>query len=59
MTFERDDSCCRKIKITLSSIVIIGGSGMPAISKMELFVAIALHWKPLTFGAESSILDRR
>ena len=27
-------------------------------SNMELFVAIALRWKPLTFVAESLILDR-
>ena len=43
MTFERDDSCLRKIEITLPSIVLTGGSGTPAISKVELFVAIALH----------------
>ena len=34
---------CVKIKITLPNIVIRGGSEMPAISKMEFFVAIALH----------------
>ena len=51
--------CCVKLKVTLLNIVIRGGSGMPAISKMELSVAIALHWKSLTFVAENSILDRR
>ena len=50
---------CVKLKVTFPNIVIRGGSGTPAISKMELFVAIALHWKPLTFVVEGSILDRR
>ena len=27
-------------------------------SKMDLFVELGLHWKPLTFVAEGSILDR-
>ena len=44
-----------KLKVALPNIVIRGGSGMSAISKMEFFVEIALHWKPLTFVAESSI----
>ena len=47
-----------KLKVTLPNIVIKGESVKFAISKIELFVAIALHWKPLTFVAESSILDR-
>ena len=50
---------CVKLKVICPNIVIRRGSGMSAISKMELFVAIALHWKPLTFVVESSILDRR
>ena len=49
---------CVKLKVTLPIIVIRGGSGASAISKIELFMAIALHWKPLTFVAESLILDR-
>ena len=49
---------CVKLKITLPNVVVGGGSGTPVISKMELFVAMALHWKPLTFVAESSVLDR-
>ena len=44
MTFEQDDSCLRKIKITLPSIVIIDGSGTPAISKMELFTLKAVNF---------------
>ena len=32
---------------------------MAAVSKMELFVAVALHWKPLIFVAEGSILGGR
>ena len=36
-----------------------GGSGTSEISKMELFVATALHWKLLNFIAENSILARR
>ena len=32
-----------KVKITLPNIVIRDGSATPAVSKMELFVAIALH----------------
>ena len=55
---EQDDSCCDKLKVALPNMVIRGGSGTPAISKIEFFVAIALHWKLLTFVAESSILDR-
>ena len=50
---------CIKLKDTLPNIVTRAGSGTSAISKMELFVAIALNWKPLIFVAESSILDRR
>ena len=50
---------CVKLKLTLPNIVIEGGFGMPTISKMELYVAIALHWKPLIFIAESSNLDIR
>ena len=50
---------CVKLKVTLPNIIIRGGSGTSAISKMELFVATALQWKPLTFVAESSILERR
>ena len=34
---------CVKLKTTLPNIVIKGGSGTPVISKMELFVVIALH----------------
>ena len=48
---------CAKLKITLPNNVIRGGSGTPAISKMEFFVALALH-KPLTFAADISILGR-
>ena len=33
---------CVKLKVTFSNM-IRGKSGMPAISKMELFVAIVLH----------------
>ena len=40
-------------------MVIRGESGTRAISKIDLLVAIALHWKLLTFVAEWSILDRR
>ena len=47
---------CVKLKLTLPNIVIRDGSRMPVISRMERFVAIALHWKPLTFVVESSIL---
>ena len=45
-----------KLKITLPNIVMRGGSGMPAISKMELLVVVALLCNPLTFIAESPIL---
>ena len=38
-----DDGCICQIKIILSNIVIRNGSGTLAISKMKLFVAIALH----------------
>ena len=51
-------AACVKLKITLPNAVIIGGSRAPAISKMELIVAIGLHWKPLTFIAGGSILER-
>ena len=34
---------CVKSKVTLLNIVIRGGSGRPAVSKMEQSVAIALH----------------
>ena len=34
---------CVKLKVTLPNMVIRGGSGTSEISKMELFVAIALH----------------
>ena len=34
---------CVKSKVTLLNIVIRGGSGSPAISKMEHSVAIPLH----------------
>ena len=34
---------CVKLKVTFPNIVIRGGSGTPAVSKMKLFVAIALH----------------
>ena len=54
-----DDGCICQIKIILSNVVIRNGSGTLAISKMKLFVAIALHWKPLTFFVENLILDRR
>ena len=47
---------CVKLKVTLPNIVIRGGSWTIAISKVKLSVAIALHWKPLTFAAESLIL---
>ena len=50
---------CFKLKITLPNIEVKGGSKTSAISKMELFVSTVLHWKALTFDAESSILDRR
>ena len=50
---------CVKLKITLLNIVIRGGYGMSTIFKMKLFVQTALHWKPLTFVVESSILDKR
>ena len=36
----------------MPNIVIRTGSGTPEISRMELFVAIALHQKPLNFVAE-------
>ena len=52
---ERDDSCRIKLKVTLLNIVIKGGFGRPAISKLVL----ALHEKPLTFVAEGWILHRR
>ena len=45
-----------KLKTALPNIVIRGGSETP---KIELFMAIALHWDPLTFLAESSIIGRR
>ena len=50
---------CVKLKVTLPNIVIRDRSGTSAISKMELFAGTALHRKPSTFVAESSILDRR
>ena len=34
---------CVKLKVTLLNIIIRGGSGRPAISKMEHSVTIALH----------------
>ena len=34
---------CVKLKITLTNVVITGGSGTAGISKVEFFVAIALH----------------
>ena len=40
---------CVKLKITLPNIVIRGGSGTSAVSKIELFVAKALLWKPFNF----------
>ena len=49
---------CVKLKVTLPNI-IRDGWGTSAISKMELFAGTALHRKPSTFVAESSILDRR
>ena len=48
---------CVKSKITLPDIVIRGRFGTLAISKIELVEATAVHWKALTFVAESSILD--
>ena len=50
---------CVKLKVTLPNIIIRDGWGTSAISKMELFAGTALHRKPSTFVAESSILDRR
>ena len=50
---------CVKLKVNLPNITIRGGSGTSAIPKMDLFVATALQWKPLTFAADSSILERR
>ena len=46
-----------KLKITLPNVVIRGGCRTPWISKMKLFIVVALHWKPLTFVSESSILN--
>ena len=34
---------CVKLKMTFPNIVIRGGFVVPTISKMEFFVAIALH----------------
>ena len=34
---------CVKLKVTLLNVIIRGGSGRPAISKMEHSVAIALQ----------------
>ena len=47
-----------KLKIALPNVVMRGGSGTPAISKMKLIVTIALPRNSLTVVAESSILDR-
>ena len=44
-----------KLNLTFPNVVIRGGPAMHGISKEELFVAIALHSKFLTF--ESSICE--
>ena len=50
---------CVKLKITLPNTLVRGKSGTPKISNVELFVAIALDWKPAIFVPESSMLGRR
>ena len=50
---------CVELKITLPNVETTGASGTSAISKMDLFMVTALHWKSFTFVADSSIIDRR
>ena len=40
---------CIKLKIILPNAAIRCRSGTPVTSNMELFVGIALHWKPFNF----------